>query len=257
MNDQPNQQVMTPSLEQPHDVLQLPSQGLYYPSKKNAIKIAFLNASDENILTSMNLMESGEMLDVLMDRKILDRDLRPSQMLDGDRMAVLFFLRATGYGSTFTIKLIDPATKKPFDYDVDLTKIPLKEGLLTPNEMGECEFMLPVAKKNVKFRFLTGGEIKQLMKDDDDRQAKLGKNSYSTLLTSKLAAQIQEIEGIRNKGEISMFVEYMSVKDSAALRKFIADHEPGLDLKIEVTAPSGARFQSNITITAEFFWPYL
>lgn len=256
MNDQLNQ-MMTPTIEQPHDVLELPSKGLYYPSKKSTVKIAFLNASDENILTSMNLMENGEMLDVLMDRKILDKDLRPAQMLDGDRMAVLFFLRATGYGSIFSIKLTDPTTKKPFDYDVDLTKIPLKEDLLTPNETGECDFMLPVAKKPIKFRFLSGGEIKQLMKDDDDRQARLGKNSYSTLLTNKLAAQIQEVEGIRSKGEITMFVEHMSVKDSAALRKYIADHEPGLNLKIEVTAPSGARFQSSIGITAEFFWPYL
>jgi hypothetical protein len=256
MNEQPNQ-FITPSIEQPHDVLELPSKGLYYPTKKGAVKIAFLNASDENILTSMNLMENGEMLDVLMDRKVLDRDLRPAQMLDGDRMAILFFLRATGYGSIFPIKLTDPITKKQFDYDVDLTKIPLKENLLIPNEMGECEFMLPTVQKNVKFRFLSGGELKQLMKEDDDRQAKLGKNSYSTLLTSKLAAQIQEVDGVRNRGEISMYVEQMSVKDSAALRKYIADHEPGLDLKIEVTAPSGARFQPSITITAEFFWPYL
>lgn len=248
---------MTPMAEVPHDVVQLPSKGWYYPNKKSALKVSFLTAADENILTSMNLLESGEMLDVLLDRKVMDRDLRPSQMLDGDRIAILFWLRATGYGAIFPLQLTDPITKKNFEYEVDITKIPYKEDILEPDSSGECVFMLPITKKNVKFRYLTGSEAQQLVKDDENRQAKLGKRAYSTLLTTRLAAQVQEVDGIRDKGAIAMFVESMSVADSAALRKYINEHEPGLDLKIEVTAPSGARFQSNITITPEFFWPYL
>lgn len=249
--------MMQPMVEAPHDVVQLPSKGLYYPNKKAQVKVSYLTAADENILTSMNLLESGEMLDMLLDRKMLEKDLRPAQMLDGDRIAVLFWLRATGYGAIFPLKLTDPSTKKSFDYDVDLTTIPYKENTIIPDEKGECSFVLPMCKKSVKFRFLSGGEVKQIVKDDEDRQTKLGKRAFSTLLTSKLSAQIQEIDGIRDKGQIAQFVDGMSVMDSAALRKYIGDNEPGLDLKLEVTAPSGVRFQTNITITAEFFWPYL
>lgn len=241
----------------PHDVIQLPSKGLYYFNKKANTKVAYLNASDENILTSMNLIESGEMFNILLDRKVLDRDLRPSQMLDGDRVAILFFLRATGYGTEFPLKLIDPTTKKPFEWIVDLSKIPIKENLLTPDENGEMPFTFPVSKKNCKFRFITGGENNQLIKDDDERMAKMGQNAYSTLMTSRLIMQVQEIEGIRDKGQIAQYVEQMSVKDSAALRSYIIEHEPGLDLKVEVVAPSQARFHTGITISSEFFWPYL
>jgi len=244
-------------MDVPHDVLQLPSKGLYYPNKKSQVKVAYLNASDENVLTSMNLMENGEMFNILLDRKVLERDLRAAQMLDGDRVAVLFFLRATGYGAEFPIKLVDPATKKTFEWTVDLTKIPLKEDLLTPDENGEMEFLLPSTNKKCKFRFLSGGENNQLIKDDEDRMARMGQNSFSSLITSRLSAQIQEIDGIRDKGKIAQFVNAMSVKDSSALRKYITDHEPGLDLKVEVTAPSGARFHAGVTITSEFFWPYL
>jgi hypothetical protein len=243
--------------EAPHDVVQLPSKGLYYPSKKERCKVSYLTASDENILTSMNLLESGEMFDVLLDRKVLDKDLRPAQMLDGDRVALLFWLRATGYGAIFPLKLTDPTTRKQFEYEVDLNKIPYKENLLTPNEAGECEFMLPVSKKLVKFIFLPSSELSRIVKEDNDRREKLGKRAFSTLMTGKLAAQIQEIEQIRDKGQIIQFVENMSVADSSALRKYINDHEPGLDLDIEVTAPSGTRFQAKIGITAEFFWANL
>lgn len=258
MNEDQQQQVMELSQQDmPHDVLQLPSRGLYYLNKKAQVRVAYLNASDENVLTSMNLMESGEMFNILLDRKVLERDLRASQMLDGDRVAVLFFLRATGYGTEFPLKLTDPITKKPFDWVVDLSKIPVKEDLLIPDENGEMEFILPTSNQICKFRFLSGGENNKLIKDDDDRMSKMGQNAYSTLITSRLSAQIQEIDGIRDKGKIAQYVERMSVKDSAPLRKYIVKHEPGLDLKVEVVAPSQARFQAGITISSEFFWPYL
>ncbi|MFA5300771.1 MAG: hypothetical protein WC389_21485, partial [Lutibacter sp.] len=164
---------------------------------------------------------------------------------------------ASGYGVEFPLKLIDPVTKKPFDYIVDLSKVPNKENLLQPDELGEMEYILPESKKKCKFRYLTGGEINDLIKADDERMAKMGAKSYSTLMTSRLAAQIQEIDGIRDKGQIAQFVEYMHVKDSSEFRKYMSEHEPGLDLKVEVLAPSQARFQATITISPEFFWPYL
>ena len=34
----------------PHDVVPLPSQGIFYKSKKKSIKVGYLTASDENIL---------------------------------------------------------------------------------------------------------------------------------------------------------------------------------------------------------------
>ena len=241
----------------PHDVLTLPSRGLYYPTKKAQVKVAYLNASDENVLTSMNLMENGEMFNILLDRKVLERDLRPSQMLDGDRVAILFFLRATGYGAEFPLTVIDPLTKKPFEWIVDLSKIAVKEDLLEPDERGEMPFFLPHSNKNCKFKFLSGGENNQIIKNDEDRMAKLGQNAFSEIVTARLTAQIQEIDGIRDKGEIAKFVRAMSVKDSSVLRKYITDKEPGLDLKTEVVAPSGARFHTGITISSQFFWPYL
>ena len=34
----------------PHDVVQLPSQGIFYKNKKKTLKVGYLTASDENIL---------------------------------------------------------------------------------------------------------------------------------------------------------------------------------------------------------------
>jgi hypothetical protein len=54
-----------------------------------------------------------------------------------------------------------------------------------------------------------------------------------------------------------MFVDNMSVMDSGALRKYINENEPGLDLNISIEAPSGEFFFGELPITSKFLWPYL
>ena len=40
----------------PYDVIELPSQGLLYKNKKSSVKVEYLTAYDENILTAPNLL---------------------------------------------------------------------------------------------------------------------------------------------------------------------------------------------------------
>jgi hypothetical protein len=60
--------------EPAHDVISLPSGGRFYKNKKDSVKVAYMTASDENILTSPNLLQSGKVLDVLLEKKILDKE---------------------------------------------------------------------------------------------------------------------------------------------------------------------------------------
>ena len=38
----------------PHDVVKLPSGGVFYKSKKKSVKVGYLTAVDENILSNIN-----------------------------------------------------------------------------------------------------------------------------------------------------------------------------------------------------------
>ena len=38
----------------PHDIVSLPSKGIYYKPKKESLKVGYLTANDENILMSQN-----------------------------------------------------------------------------------------------------------------------------------------------------------------------------------------------------------
>ena len=251
-----NMNDMQPMIEPAHDVITLPSEGLFYKNKKGSVKVSYLTASDENVLTSPNLIQSGKVLEVLLDRKVMDKDLRPKDMLACDRNAILFWLRATGYGEMYTVELEDPKTGEKFEAEIDISQFQSKEIKVTTDSNGEVSFILPRSKKTVKFRYLTSDEDEKIIKEDEARRKKLGANAISELLTKKLEAQIMEIDDIRDRMQISAFVQNMSPMESSALRKFINENEPGLDTTINVEAPSGEFFFGELPITTKFLWPY-
>ena len=47
-------------LTTPYDVLELPSQGILYPNKQGSIKVEYLTALDETILTSPNIISNNK-----------------------------------------------------------------------------------------------------------------------------------------------------------------------------------------------------
>ena len=244
-------------IEPAHDVIALPSGGLFYKNKKASVKVAYLTASDENLLTSPNLIQSGKVLDMLLDKKVLDKDLRPKDMLACDRNAILFWLRATGYGEMYSVELVDPKTKENFETEVDISTFQAKDISVEPDQNGEITFQLPKTKKVIKYRYLTSDEEDVIAKEDEAKRKKMGVNAVSELLTKRLQAQVMEIDGIRDKQQIIEFVNNMMPIEASQLRKFIVDNEPGLDTRINVEAPSGEFFFGELPITTKFLWPYL
>jgi hypothetical protein len=238
---------------QAYDIIPLPSKGLFYQNKKSTIKVAYLTAADENILLSPNLAQSGKMLDVLLERKVLDKDINIKNLLNGDRDAILVFLRTSGYGNIYPIKLKDPKTNQDFDYDVDLNEIKYKE-VNTPDENGEYLVKLPISQSSIKFRMLTIGELDEIDLIEEKKK-KVHKNYIDETLTRRLERLIMEIDGDRDKGRISQFISKMKIGDSSFLRRAYTRFEPGIDLSLEVEAPSGEFFRTTIPILISFFYP--
>jgi len=236
----------------PYDIVPLPSEGKLYKNKKDTIKLGLLTAADENILTSPNIIQSGKMLDILLERKILDKDIKHTDLLSGDRNALLVFLRVSGYGEKYPLIFIDPKTDQEFEFEVDLSKLPIKNLGATPDEKMEFSFTLPFSKDNVKFKLLTAGDEMEAKKEAEGYQGPI-----KPVVTKRLEKQIMEINGNRDKGEIYRYIQTMKIGDSGELRKYINKIEPGISMFTEVEAPSGEKFRSSVSIGVNFFWPYL
>lgn len=241
------------SFETPFDVLELPSKGLLYPGRPTTVKVEYLTAADENILTSPNLIRSGKVLDVLLEKKIKSSDISMSQMLVGDRNAIMIWLRATGYGEMYPVKMIDPTTSEEFETEVDLSSLKTKELTAKPDENGEFSFDLPKSKKKIKFKLLTVADETSISKKAEARN-KATKSQISMALTYRLQAQIKEIAGNRDPSIIAKFLDVMPAYDSLKFREYSDDIEPGIDLEVEVEGPSGT-FRGPFAIGLNFFWP--
>jgi hypothetical protein len=243
-------------LETSYDVIEIPSKGLLYPTKKPVVKVTYLTAADENILTSPNLLQSGKFIDVLLKNKIVDGPTTdPGDLLSGDRNAIMIWLRATGYGEMYPVILTDPDTGLEFETEINLSELKMKPLGAEPDEKGLFDFVLPMSKKNIKFKLLTS-------RDEDDinkrveAQKKNGRG-FNDSLTHKLGTHIMSIEGNEDKEYIHNYVNSMRAGDSLAIRRYIGSIEPGVDMSIEVQSPGGVSFSTFLPIGLDFFWPDL
>lgn len=147
-----------------YDIIPLPSKGECYKHKKDRLKVGYLTAADENIITSPNLYESGEIMNILLKRKVLDKDINIDELTSGDVDAIMVFLRGTAYGNDFPFETTIPGTTRTMKATADLSKLNYKPFSLKGDENGHFTFVLPRTKAEIKFKFLTKKEEKLLQK---------------------------------------------------------------------------------------------
>ena len=147
-----------------YDVIQLPSNGQCYRNKMDRLPVAYLTAYDENIIMSPNLYKDGLVIDFLLKNKIMNKEINVDDLVSGDIDAIVLFLRATSYGPDFPIVVADPETGEQIETTVDLTTLKPKEFTLVGDENGWFEYVTPIKKDTIKFRYLTRKQEKQLKK---------------------------------------------------------------------------------------------
>lgn len=172
-----------------YDMIELPSNGECYPSKKNKITIGYLTAEDENVITSPQLYKDGMVMDVLLRRKVLDKDIDIDSLCKGDRDAIILWLRATSYGTDFPITVQDPKSGERFDTTIDLSTIKYKDFKLKGDEEGLFLFETPRTKDKIKFKFFTRNDEKEMEKLDKMNNLKQAKY----LITRQVEELSQEL----------------------------------------------------------------
>ena len=247
-------QLSQPQYNMSFDLIPLPSEGKIYRSKKANVKVAYLTTSDENILTSPNLLQSGEFLEILINRKLLERDLRYRDLHVGDRNAIMLWIRATGYGEMYPVTLYDE-NNEPFETEINLNNLKVKKLGAEPDSEGYFDFILPVSKTAIKFRLLTVGDVEDIdamVKADEEAGIPINNTG-----TYALQRQLVHVGSERNKAYVKDFIEVMRVGDGKALRAYIDSIESGVELDIEVGTPGGGSIKTFLPLNFKFFWPDL
>lgn len=236
-----------------YDVVELPSRGIYYANKKKSVRVAYLTAADENILSSPNLIASSGVVAELLKRKILDKDLLFEDIVEEDKRAILIFLRSTAFGSEYNMTLIDPKTSEKFTIVLDLSVLKMEDFTLVEDSNGEYPFFLKKSGINITFKFLTQKQ------EDEIEKIKTSWNGQGVapVITKRLEMMIKSINGNRDLMEIHNFIESkMPISDSHDFKKYVNDHRPKLDLIQTVETPSKEMIQVEVGFGAEFFRPF-
>ena len=235
-----------------YDVVELPSRGIHYPSKKKSVRVAYLTASDENILSSPSFLSTNTVITELLKRKILDKDLNIEEIVEEDRQAILIFLRNTAFGSEYNLTITDDKTGNEFTVEVDLGSLKIKDFNLVEDTNGEYGHYLEKSKTEITFKFLTQKQEDEIEKIKESWNG----NGVAPVITKQLEMMIKSVGGVRDALKIRGFIETMPIKDSQDFRKFVKDNKPGLDLTQTVRTPSGEDVQVRIGFGVEFFRPF-
>ena len=234
----------------PTEVVELPSKGLLYSEesglKSGKVKMKYMTAKEEDILTNQSYISKGVVLDKLMQSLIVSK-INYDELLVGDKNAIMVAARILGYGSEYKFSYAGE------DQIVDLSQIENKEidESLFKEGNNKFEFTLPHSKNHITFKLLTHKDERDVQRELDSLK-KINKDA-SPELTTRLKYMITSVEGKTETKDIRDFVDnYLLAKDSRALREHVKEIQPDVDLTF---FPDGAEDRVSIPVGISFFWP--
>ena len=249
--------------EVPVERIPLPSQGTIYGKDSNLygkefLEIKAMTAREEDILTSRALIQQGVVMTRLIESCIIDKNISVDNLITGDRNALMVSVRITGYGTAYNSSVDCPECGENTKEAFDLSQLEIKRLDIEPVSPGEnlFEFTLPVTKKVVKFKFLTGKDERERSVSEERRTKIFGKNPVESNVTSRLEQSIVAIDDVEDRNKIKSFISNMPALDSRRLRTYMDKNEPGIDMRVWLECKScGEHSKVGLPIGTEFFWP--
>lgn len=236
----------------PTETIELPSKGLLYPSdnplSSGTIEMKYMTAKEEDILTNQSYIQSGTVIDKLLQSLIVSK-INYSDLLIGDKNALLIASRILGYGKDYTFVY---GGKEEV---VDLTQLKNKELDESRYTRGvnKFNFELPNTGTHITFKLLTHGDEAKIQNEIKGLQKINPGNSSEA--TTRLKYMILAIDGDEEPKNIRNFVDnYLLARDARAFREYVSQIQPDVDLTF---FPESGRESINIPIGLNFFWPDL
>lgn len=237
--------------------VKLPSGGKIYspesPLSEGEIELKYGTAQEENILVSRAYIQKGIVFNKLLDALIIDKSINQSDLLLGDRNALLIAARQAMYGTEYKYFLECPRCDEKTNNKCDLSEFEpfnLNWDNISENKF---EFKSSLDTKFI-YKLLTYGEDQEL----DKRNKKLKNlNLYegNTELTDRLSASVISINGNNDRNNVINYIKTMASIESKELRENMLQNTPDIDMSKEFTCSNcGYSNFLDIPIDVNFFW---
>lgn len=247
----------------PVESVPLPSNGKIYPQNsglfnRELVQIKAMTAQEEDILMSRALIKEGTVLTHLINSCLIDKSINSKDLITGDRNALLVAIRITGYGADYRVEVACPECNTKQTSAFDLSDLDIKRLTIEPITPGtnQFEYTLPVSKKRVIFKFMTGRDEEEQSTMLERRRKAMPDIQIDTIITSKLEFAILSIENVQDRNKTNTFIKSMPALDSKSLRNYISDNEPGIDMTGKFRCSHcSANTQVSLPLGSSFFWP--
>jgi len=236
----------------PTETVELPSKGLLYPEGHplagGTIEMKYMTAKEEDILTNQNYISQGVVLDKLLQSLIVTK-VDYNDLFIGDKNAILIASRILGYGKDYDFMYNGES------HTVDLTTLENKvidESKFTRGT-NEFSFTLPFSGTPITFKLVNGHLENKI--DAEIRGLKKVNKTASPDLSTRMKHIITSVGGDTDVKLIRDFVDnYLLARDSRALREYIREFQPDVDMNITITS-GGEDLVIELPIGVNFFFP--
>lgn len=265
----------------------LPSRGMYYEGwSDGTIQVRAMNLAAEKILANKRLAASGQAIDYLFRECCrFPNGFDATQLLLGDRVFVLYFLRGITYGNLYefalkcaneecghvgtyeydlnelasTITWGDPALgSEPFKVELPYaTHITGRPVYVTVRFLRAADANNIVAKRRVKKKAISPGRVRTRNRDIADLNHEQDVyHQADDILSDNLEKMIVSVMSSTDPALVRPFIQNLHGEDSAAIREWSREHTPGIDTTVKVTCSQcGSEFNTGLPITETFFRP--
>jgi hypothetical protein len=239
----------------------------------------------DKILATSRLAQSGQSIDYIFKHcvKLQDSTFDPLDLIVGDRMFLLFYLRGITHGNNyeFSITCTNDACKRQSSHDFDLNK--LAATIKAPKYNREpIKITLPLMSRKVgkdiwvEMRLMRGRDMQVMTRNQRIKDSMISNQARSftevedkthqmhesaeirldSTIEDHLNMLIVSVNGVVDRMVINQFVKKMHAMDTATIRETLRDSQPGVDTRIIIQCPEcKTDIQLDLPITESFFRP--
>ena len=250
----------------PTEFVKLPSEGRHYSSdhplfNETTIEIKQMTAKEEDILTSVTLLQNGVALERLLESIIINKAINPKTLLVGDRNAIVIAARVSGYGNIYSTSITCRGciTEQKHNFDLNQAQVVTSTHIgqkisdaIEVLDNGNYAVVLPKSQLKIEMRLLTGRDEQILTGQLEQNK----KQNSEKLITTQLVHMIYSVNGNNTKEAIDHVSHNLPSADSAFLRKVYKTIVPNVELSLDFNCSHCSHSeQMEVPLTADFFWP--
>lgn len=244
----------------------LPSNGIPYGALTGEVTILPTTTKEEKMITSAGPNSGISIIDTLISRCVRGIDVKPEDMLVGDRNYLMLAIRAVGFGEEYQYQISCPSCKQVFVHKVqlpnDLEVVHLKKDFVEPFEVE-----LPRSGIKLELRLLRGTDEKEIQKYEEKiyrvvNVQEAGDPSYDYRRARHVVkVTLKNGKVVENKSEdatneiIAIMSSFSSI-DNMAFRDALSANDCGVDSELQYSCPKCSDvFTRMLPMTVDFFRP--